>query len=210
LSGDDFVPMFTYLQRNRSQHLCTPRKRAGQPGPQAENREWGPMDARRPLAARDDVCDARRNTATARPVSSTWPIPPAEPSGSEARAGPLLTTPPSTFGAATGTCRSPCPAAAARSSCSGLTSTSPLHYFPQNPRKAFHRDHQHKTSDTGRVARKRGWHRELLRRVDSRRPGSSSNPGDGMTLDDANDAGKTLGVYSLSQSFRGDLANGGA
>ena len=58
LSGDDFVPMFTYLQRNRSQQLCTPRERAGQPGPQAENREWGPMDARRPLAARDDVCDA--------------------------------------------------------------------------------------------------------------------------------------------------------
>jgi len=58
LSDDDFVPMFTYLQRNRSQHLCTPRERAGQPGTRAQNREWGQMDARRPLAARDDVCDA--------------------------------------------------------------------------------------------------------------------------------------------------------
>jgi hypothetical protein len=57
-SGDDFAPMFTYLQRDRSQHFCTPRERAGQPGPRAENRERGPMDARRPLAARDDVCDA--------------------------------------------------------------------------------------------------------------------------------------------------------
>jgi len=60
LSHDDFGPVFTYLQRNRSQHLCTPRERAGQPGPRAENREWGQTDARRPLAARDDVCDARR------------------------------------------------------------------------------------------------------------------------------------------------------
>jgi len=31
-----------------------------------------------------------------------------------------------------------------------------LHYFAQNPRKAFHPDHQHKTSDTGRAARKCG------------------------------------------------------
>jgi len=58
LSNHDFVPMFTYLQRNRSQHFSTPRERAGQPGPQAENREWGQMDARRQLAARDNVCDA--------------------------------------------------------------------------------------------------------------------------------------------------------
>jgi len=52
LSHDDFLPLFTYLQRNRSQHLCTPRERAGQPGPRAENREWGPMDARRPRRPR--------------------------------------------------------------------------------------------------------------------------------------------------------------
>jgi len=38
LSRDDFLSLFTYLQRNRSQHLCTPRERAGQPGPRAENR----------------------------------------------------------------------------------------------------------------------------------------------------------------------------
>jgi len=31
-----------------------------------------------------------------------------------------------------------------------------LHYVPQNPRKAFHRDHEHKTSDTGRAAGKCG------------------------------------------------------
>jgi len=63
LSRDEFVPMFTYLQRNRSQHLCTPRERAGQPAPRAENREWGPMDARRPVAARDNVCDAIRHVS---------------------------------------------------------------------------------------------------------------------------------------------------
>jgi len=63
LSHDHFVPLFTYLPRNRSQHLCTPRERAGQPGPRAENREWGPMDARRPLAARDDVFDAIRHVS---------------------------------------------------------------------------------------------------------------------------------------------------
>ena len=40
--------------------LLYPSRAAGQPGPQAENREWGQMDARRPLAARDDVSDARR------------------------------------------------------------------------------------------------------------------------------------------------------
>ena len=64
------------------------------------------------------------STATARPVTSTWPIQPAGPSGSAARAGRLSTTRRSTFGAATGTCRSPCPSATARSSCSGRTSTS--------------------------------------------------------------------------------------
>jgi len=60
LSHDQFVAMFTYLQRNRSQHLCTPRERAGQPGPRAENREWGQLDARWQLAARDDRYDAGR------------------------------------------------------------------------------------------------------------------------------------------------------
>jgi len=73
-----------------------------------------------------------------------------------------------------------------------------LHYFPQNPRKAFHRDHQHKSSGTGRVARKCGRHKELLPQADSRRPGRSSNPRDGMTPDDADDAGKHARVYSLS------------
>jgi len=58
LSHDHIVGLFTYLQRNRSQHFITPRERAGQPGPRAENREWGQMDARRPRAARDDVNDA--------------------------------------------------------------------------------------------------------------------------------------------------------
>jgi len=56
-----------------------------------------------------------------------------------------------------------------------------LHYVAQSPRKALHRDHLHKTSDTGRVGPKCEWHRELLRRADSRRPGRSSSPHDGMT-----------------------------
>jgi len=40
-SGDNFRLMFTYLKRGRSQHFISPRERAGQPGPRAENREWG-------------------------------------------------------------------------------------------------------------------------------------------------------------------------
>jgi len=65
LSHDHFGPMFTYLQRNRSQHVCAPRERAGQLRPRAENRECGPMDARRPPAARDDVSDAIRHVSVA-------------------------------------------------------------------------------------------------------------------------------------------------
>jgi len=42
-------------------------------------------------------------------------------------------------------------------------------------------------------------HPSLLRRVDSRRPGRSSNSRDGMTLDDANDAGIHARVYSVCE-----------
>jgi hypothetical protein len=44
--------MFTYLQMSCSQYFPAPRGRAGQPGPRAENREWGQMDARWQLATR--------------------------------------------------------------------------------------------------------------------------------------------------------------
>jgi len=66
-----------------------------------------------------------------------------------------------------------------------------LHYVSQNRRKAFHRDHEHKTSDTGRVATSKWrWHRQLLRRAESRRPGRNSNPRDGVTLVEACGASK--------------------
>src|SRR5208282_4139640 len=78
-------------------------------------------------------------------------------------------------------------------------------------RKALHRDHEHKTPDTGRVAaRKCEWHRELLPRPDSRRPGRSSNPRDGVTQMTQMTLENTLGVYSLlttdSLPFLQDLA----
>ena len=44
--------MFTYLPMSRSQHFRAHRGHAGQPGPPAENREWGQVDARRQLAIR--------------------------------------------------------------------------------------------------------------------------------------------------------------
>jgi len=47
-----------------------------------------------------------------------------------------------------------------------------------------------KPPNTGTAARKCDWHRELHRRADSRTPGRSSDPRDGVTQRDAKDAGK--------------------
>jgi len=63
---DDVVAMFTYLQRNRSQHLPIPRERAGQPGPQAENRERGKMDARSPKHHGQSQIERRGNRQSPR------------------------------------------------------------------------------------------------------------------------------------------------
>ena len=84
LSHDDFAPMFTDLPMSRSQHVPAPRGRAGQPGPRAENREWGQMDARWQLATRDKVCDARR-TPQQRANSAQCAMPTELPNGEQAQ-----------------------------------------------------------------------------------------------------------------------------